>query len=246
MAYLLDHAPASSGAGAVHAGRAASAAVSAARKGELLEIASADLRFSIADAHTLLVAHQGLVLEHVRRGAPGRANRRLARGAVYGGPVVGRPRRPPGDFIDAFAGDDRNVVDYLTTEVLAGQAAATRAFMLATSVLDRLCAPLCDQVVGGAGSAAVLRDIERSNSFLIALDNRREWYRYHHLFRELLRNELLSTDPAAAATANRRAATWLRGRGLGLGSDLAPGGGRGGGGGRRAHRFIVASFRELG
>ena len=58
------------------------------------------------------------------------------------------------------------------------------------------------------------REIERSNSFLIALDNRREWYRYHHLFRELLRNELLSTDPAAAATANRRAATWLRDRGL--------------------------------
>ena len=60
----------------------------------------------------------------------------------------------------------------------------------------------------------MLKEIERSNSFLIALDNRREWYRYHHLFRELLRNELVSTDPAAAVTANRRAATWLRDRGL--------------------------------
>jgi LuxR family maltose regulon positive regulatory protein len=86
--------------------------------------------------------------------------------------------------------------------------------MLSTSVLERLCAPLCDAVVGGTDSAAMLMDIERSNSFLLALDNRREWYRYHHLFGELLRNELLSTDPVGAATAHRRAAAWLVSHGL--------------------------------
>ena len=182
-------------------------------RGELLEIASADLRFSIDDAHTLLVGHQGLVLE------PADVKRLVERtegwpAGLYLAALSLAGRTDAHELIGAFAGDDRNVVDYLTTEVLAGQAAETRAFMLATSVLDRLCAPLCDQVVDRAGSAAMLRDIERSNSFLIALDNRREWYRYHHLFRELLRNELFSTDPATAATANRRAATWLGERGL--------------------------------
>ena len=182
-------------------------------RGELLEIASADLRFTLEDAQALLVAQQGLTLEPadvlrlVERTEGWPAGLYLAALSLAG-------RGDAREFIDAFAGDDRNVVDYLTTEVLAGQAVETRAFMLATSVLDRLCAPLCDHVLGGTGSAGMLRDIERSNSFLVALDNRREWYRYHQLFRELLRNELLSTDPATAATANRRAATWLRDRGL--------------------------------
>ena len=213
VSYLLDHAPANLEL-ALSTRVEPPLPVSRLRgRGELLEIASADLRFSIADAHTLLIAHQGLILEPsdvvrlVERTEGWPAGLYLAALSLAG-------RDDPGDFIDAFAGDDRNVVDYLTTEVLAGQAVETRAFMLATSVLDRLCAPLCDHVVGGVGSAAMLSDIERSNSFLIALDSRREWYRYHHLFGELLRNELLSTDPAAAATANRRAAIWLRGRGF--------------------------------
>ena len=213
VSYLLDHAPASLEL-ALSTRVEPPLPLSRLRgRGELLEIASADLRFSTADAQTLLVAHHGLLLDHsdvvrlVERTEGWPAGLYLAALSLA-------DRQDLRDFIDAFAGDDRNVVDYLTTEVLAGQTAETRAFLLSTSVLDRLCAPLCDQVVGGAGSATVLRDIERSNSFLIALDNRREWYRYHHLFRELLLNELLSTDPAAAATANRRAAIWLRGRGL--------------------------------
>ena len=214
-------------------------------RAELLEIASADLRFSVDDAHTLLVDQQGLALR------PSDVRRLVERtegwpAGLYLAALSLAGREDPGEFIDAFAGDDRNVVDYLTTEVLAGQAPETRAFMLATSVLDRLCAPLCDQVVDGAGSAAMLRDIERSNSFLIALDNRREWYRYHHLFRELLRNELLSTDPEGAATANRRAATWLRERGLvsdAIAHLVAAGEVEEAG---RAHRCIVAEVRQLG
>jgi LuxR family transcriptional regulator, maltose regulon positive regulatory protein len=213
VAYLLDHAPSSLEL-VISTRVEPPLPLSRLRgRGELLEIASADLRFSIDDAQTLLVAHQGLVLE------PADVRRLVERtegwpAGLYLAALSLAGREDPRAFIDAFAGDDRNVVDYLTTEVLAGQAAETRAFMLATSVLDRLCAPLCDHVVESAGSAAMLRDIETSNSFLIALDNRREWYRYHHLFRELLKNELLSTDPTTAATANRRAAAWLRERGL--------------------------------
>jgi LuxR family maltose regulon positive regulatory protein len=181
-------------------------------RGELLEIAVPDLQFSVGDAHALLVGHQGLDL---RRSDVQRLHERTEGwpAGLYLAALSLRGRDDAGGFIDAFAGDDRNVVDYLTTEVLAGQSDQARAFMLSTSVLDRLCAPLCDEIVGTTGSAAVLRDIERSNSFLLPLDNRREWYRYHHLFRELLRNELLSTDPAGAVEADRRAARWLRERG---------------------------------
>ena len=115
--------------------------------------------------------------------------------------------------------------------------------MLSTSVLDRFSAPLCDEVIDGTGSAAMLTDIERSNSFLIALDNRREWYRYHHLFRELLRNELASTDPAGAVAANRRAATLAARPRVGLGGDLAPRRRRRRRGGGRTHRLLVAAVR---
>jgi len=181
-------------------------------RGDLLEIGSGDLRFSIADALTLLVAHQGLDVN------PADVNRLVERtegwpAGLYLAALSLRGRDDAHEIVDAFAGDDRNVVDYLTTEVLAGQSEQARAFMLSTSVMDRFSAPLCDEVIDSAGSAGMLTEIERSNSFLIALDNRREWYRYHHLFRELLRNELARTDPAGAVLANRRAARWLRDRG---------------------------------
>ena len=209
VAYLLDHAPAS--LELVLSTRVEPPLpLSRLRgRGDLLEIASRDLQFSVADALTLLVAHQGLDVE------PSDVNRLVERtegwpAGLYLAALSLRGRDDAHEFIDVFAGDDRNVVDYLTTEVLAGQSEQARAFMLSTSVMDRFSAPLCDEVVDGTGSAAMLNDIEKSNSFLIALDNRREWYRYHHLFRELLRNELASTDPARAVIANRRAATWLR------------------------------------
>jgi LuxR family transcriptional regulator, maltose regulon positive regulatory protein len=178
-------------------------------RGQLLEIAVADLQFTVDDAQTLLITHQGLDLDRpdvarlVERTEGWPAGLYLAALSLRG-------RTDAREFIDAFAGDDRNVVDYLTTEVLTGQPARTRDFMVSTSILDRLCAPLCDEVVDGTGSAAMLATIERSNSFLLALDNRRQWYRYHHLFRELLRNELAGTDPPGAAAAGRRAAGWLR------------------------------------
>ena len=212
VSYLLDHAPASL---EVVVSTRVEPPLPVARlrgRGELLEIVSGDLGFSIEDAYTLLVAQQGLVLDAsdvgrlVERTEGWPAGLYLAALSLIG-------RDDAHEFVAAFAGDDRNVVDYLTTEVLAVQTAETRQFMLSTSVLDRLSALLCDEVIDGTGSAAMLKNIERSNSFLIALDNRREWYRYHHLFRELLRNELLSIDPAGARAANRRAAVWFRERG---------------------------------
>ena len=110
-----------------------------------------------------------------------------------------------------FAGDDRHVVDYLTEEVLAGQPADVIEFLLDTCILDRLCASLCDAVTGRHDAAAMLRRIEASNLFLVPLDHRREWYRYHHLFADLLQLELRGRD---TTRAHRRAAAWHMGHGL--------------------------------
>ena len=212
VAYLVDHAPPNLEV-VISTGVEPPLPLARLRgRGELLEIATTELRFSEDEAHTMLVTHQGLALDQsaVRR-LVARTEGWPAGLYLAGLSLAGRAH--PHEFIDEFAGDDRHVVDYLTTEVLAAQTPETREFMLTTSVLERLCASLCDEVVGGTGSATMLREIEGSNSFLIALDNRREWYRFHHLFRDLLRNELASTDPLRETAANRRAASWLQNQG---------------------------------
>lgn len=118
-------------------------------------------------------------------------------------------RDDAGGFITAFAGDDRQVVDYLGTEVLAGQSDEVREFMLRTSILERLSAPACDALTDAPDSARLLGEIARSNFFLVPLDTKGERYRYHHLFGQLLRHELLRTRPELASELHRRAAAWL-------------------------------------
>ena len=183
-----------------------------AHVGELLEISTAQLGFSDAEARTLLNEHQGLGLQ------PADVSRLVERtegwpAGLYLAALSLRGQTDAHSFIDNFAGDDRNIVDYLTTEVLTGQSAEVYDFLLSTSVLERLCPSLCEKVTGRRGSARLLRQIEESNAFLTALDSKREWYRYHQLFRDLLHNELVMTAPDRALDANRRAAEWLRERG---------------------------------
>ena len=113
-----------------------------------------------------------------------------------------------------FAGDHRHVADYLTGEVLDTLPAEQRAFLLRTSVLERFTASLCDAVLERTDSAAMLAEIERSNLFLVTLDPRGQWYRYHHLFAQLLQLELDHSDPALAPALRRAAATWFREREL--------------------------------
>ena len=113
-----------------------------------------------------------------------------------------------------FSASNRHVTDYLTSEVLDTLDIETRSFLLETSVLERFTADLCDAVRDADGSAVRLDGLARSNLFLVALDGRGEWYRYHHLFRELLRAELATVDPEAEATLHRRAATWFLGHDL--------------------------------
>jgi LuxR family maltose regulon positive regulatory protein len=107
-----------------------------------------------------------------------------------------------------FTGDDRYVTDYFRVELMSRLSDAEARFLKQTSVLERMCGGLCDSVVGSTGSAGVLEQLERRNRFVVPLDRRGEWYRYHHLFAELLRNELARSDPDAAAELSRKAMAW--------------------------------------
>ena len=111
-------------------------------------------------------------------------------------------------FIARFAGNDRYIVDYLVEEVLAHQPEPVRGFLLHSAVLDRLTGPLCDAVTGRDDGSHMLMTLERANLFIVALDDQREWYRYHHLFADVLRARLLSEQPEQVPLLHQRASQW--------------------------------------
>ena len=174
----------------------------------LSEIDPEQLGFSAPEAKYLLndVHRLGLGVETVSR-----LHERTEGWAagLYLAALSLRNRRDPDELIAGFSGGDRQIVDYLTGEVLDQQPAAVLTFLLSTSVLGRFCAPLCDEVTGTGGAREMLDRVERSNYFLIPLDPRREWYRYHHLFAESLRHELERREPGASVELHRRAGRWL-------------------------------------
>jgi LuxR family maltose regulon positive regulatory protein len=113
-------------------------------------------------------------------------------------------------FITRFAGDDRYIVDYLIEEVLAHQPDPVRDFLMQSAVLDRLTGPLCDAVTGRQDGTDMLPALERANLFLVALDDRREWYRYHHLFADVLRVRMLGDHPDQVPLLHQRASQWYQ------------------------------------
>jgi len=120
----------------------------------------------------------------------------------------------PGVGIRQFSATHRHVADYLASEVLDSVDEETRSFLLRTSVFDRFSAGACEAVLGMEDAGRLLGDLERTNLFLVALDARGEWYRYHHLFRELLQIELASTNPEIVPGLHRAAAEWFHANGL--------------------------------
>jgi len=123
-------------------------------------------------------------------------------------------RRAASRSVTDVRGDHPLVSDYLASEFLSGVSRRTAVFMTRTSVLDRMSPALCDAVLRSAGSASMLRSLERSSSFLVPLDQRREWFRYHHFVREFLRAELQRRESGIDAELASRAATWCEHRGL--------------------------------
>jgi LuxR family transcriptional regulator, maltose regulon positive regulatory protein len=115
--------------------------------------------------------------------------------------------------VAAFHGDDRFVADYLKSEHLSSLKRTELEFLLRTSILDRMCAPLCDDLVERGDSAKRLQTLEEGNFFVVALDHHREWFRYHRLFRDMLRAELEHGDPDLARALHRRASSWYEANG---------------------------------
>ena len=182
-------------------------------RARLGEIDAGQLRFSVAEAESMLndVHRLGLPRETVER-LHDRTEGWAA--GLYLAVLSMRGREDASRFVDSFAGSDRLVVDYLASEVLGELREAELDFLLRTSVLDRLCAGLCDAVTEARDSRAMLDRIERVNYFLIPLDPRREWYRYHYLFGELLRHELERREPRRAAELHARAGQWFLDAGM--------------------------------
>ena len=176
-------------------------------RGQLTEVRAADLRFSVAEAGVFLAEAIGVCLDPVEIERLHERTEGWAAGLQLAGLSL-KGRDDHREFIDTFAGDDQQIVDYLGFEVLDRQPPPLRDFLLQSSVLDRLCGPVCTAVTGVADAGHVLHRLERENAFVVALDSRREWYRYHHLFAELLRTELARTAPALVAELHRRASAW--------------------------------------
>jgi LuxR family maltose regulon positive regulatory protein len=114
----------------------------------------------------------------------------------------------------AITGDDPYVADYLYREAMAQQSQDRQRFVCRTAVLDQLCGPLCDAVLGSSGAGGELRGLEATSLFVISLDRRREWYRYHELFREFLLGELRRAEPGIVVTLHQRAADWYEANGF--------------------------------
>lgn len=182
-------------------------------RGHLTELRAADLRFTPGEAATFLnqVMGFGLTLDEItvleNRTEGWIAGLQLAALSLHG-------REDIPAFIRAFAGDNRYIVDYLVEEVLQRQPDHVRSFLLQTSILDRLHGPLCDAVTGQEEGNAQLDALERGNFFVVPLDDRRRWYRYHHLFAAVLSAHLRADHPDQVAELHRRASTWYEQHGL--------------------------------
>lgn len=176
--------------------------------GDLLEVRAADLRFTAEETAAYLADAMDLTLDAAdvdvldARTEGWIAALQLAALSLQG-------RDDPAAFVAEFAGDDRFILDYLADEVLDRQRPEVRDFLLATSILTRLTGPLCDAVTGRDDSKALLEELERSNLFLVALDDRRTWYRYHHLFGDVVRARLLDEQPGRVPDLHRRASDWF-------------------------------------
>jgi LuxR family transcriptional regulator, maltose regulon positive regulatory protein len=182
-------------------------------RGQLAELRTAELRFTNDEAAALLGAAAGPGLPEAAVAALVARTEGWAAGLQLAGLSL-RGQPDAAGFVAAFSGNHRFVLDYLTDEVLAGQPSQVRGFLLETSVLDRLSGPLCDAVTGRADSQAMLEQAERAGLFLVPLDEVRGWWRYHHLFADLLRARLQQEQPGRVQGLHRAAAAWSEEHGL--------------------------------
>jgi ATP/maltotriose-dependent transcriptional regulator MalT len=204
---------------------------------QMIEMRAADLSFNVEEAGAFLDAGMGVHLTEQQVMALVERTEGWAAGLLLAGLAL-RDRSDVAAFVDAFTGGHRLVADYLIAEVLEREPVPVRRFLLVTSVLDRLCAPLCDVLRAGdpdsagasppaTSSQEILEGLEAANLFLVPLDDERMWYRYHHLFADALRGRLVrEAGPEALALLHRQASVWFGQQGLlpeAIGHALASG-----------------------
>jgi LuxR family maltose regulon positive regulatory protein len=175
--------------------------------GEMTEIRPADLRFGSTATAALVRAVAGAELSDVDLASLVERTEGWPAG-LYLAALSLRGHASPSSFVRQFGGENRFILDFLAEEVLTQQPAEVRQFLARTSILTRFCAPLCEAVAGPADSAAIISVIERENLFVVPLDQNRHWFRYHHLFAEVLHSQLTATEPDSVAALHRRASAW--------------------------------------
>ncbi len=183
-------------------------------RGQLTELRANDLRFTRDEAASFLQQVMGLELSEANIAALEARTEGWIAGLQMAALSL-QGQQEIGQFIQSFTGSHRFVLDYLIEEVLLQQPARIQEFLLQTAVLNQLTGPLCDAVTGQSNGQEILEALERANLFLVPLDNERRWYRYHHLFIELLRQRLpQSREADDIANLHRRASQWYEANGL--------------------------------
>jgi LuxR family transcriptional regulator, maltose regulon positive regulatory protein len=177
--------------------------------GDMTEIGMRELRFTHDEVAELVDAVAGVRLGDGCRADLAERTEGWPAG-VYLAALSLRGHAVPGAFIRQFTGDNRYVADFLFEEVISRQPEDILLFLTRTSILDRFTAPLCEAVTETAGAAEIIDVLERENLFLVALDENRQWFRYHHLFEQVLRSRLMLRERALVPTLHRRASAWHR------------------------------------
>jgi LuxR family transcriptional regulator, maltose regulon positive regulatory protein len=180
-------------------------------EGELTEIRGEDLSFTLDESRELLEA-SGVGLSEAALGSLVETTEGWAAGLRLAALSVTR-NADPEQFAADFSGSERTVAEYLVAEVLDRLPAEFRQLLLRTSVLERVSGPLADVLTGGSGGERMLEELERANAFVVSLDSQRSWFRYHHLFADLLQLELRRTAPDEVPALHGRAAGWFARRG---------------------------------
>ena len=182
-------------------------------KNQIIEIRAKDLNFSDNEAFTFFeqVIQLDLSLDEVE------TLNSKTEGWIAGLQMAGLSMKGTDSisgFIKAFAGDQRHILDFLTEEVLQAQSESTRTFLLETSILERLCGPICNRLTGRSDSSLKLEQLEKKNLFVIPMDGKRYYFRYHHLFADLLRVQLTQLYPDRIKELHQVASLWYRENGF--------------------------------
>mgnify|MGYP000061167553 CR=1 FL=1 len=182
-------------------------------QGEVNEVRTSQLRFTKKEVATFLNDRMGFDLSSDGIAAlEARTEGWIASLKLAALSMQGRHDWP--EFIAEFSGSHRYIIDYLVDEVMARHPEEVQTFLRRTSILERFCAPLCEYVVGGSEDVDIIDYLDRSNLFLIPLDDHRKWYRFHHLFADFLSQRLRESEPDRIPELHRRASQWYKNEGL--------------------------------